>query len=218
MLNLRSSLRVEEGNNMPFCPNCGSPIAGNFCERCGWNAAQMAQQQYPPQYQQPIQQQYTPPQGRSDLPLIVGAIVIAIVVILAGVLFVVLTSKDDGKTGSDGNGGTVTTVPTGAFDFTETSNGNYTGGIVSLSGEVRLSDCSITIIDTSTGASASQGPPIRSGYPVQAGSGLKLTFTDTNSNKKVDAGDVWTLTNAQKNDQIKLIHDTGKAIAAYTIP
>jgi hypothetical protein len=150
--------------------------------------------------------------------MIIGAIVIAVVVIMAVVLFVVLTSDDNGNSGSEGNGGGVTTSPTGAFDFTETTTGNYTGGIVSLSDEVRLSDCSWTIIDTSTGASASQGPPIRSGIPLQAGSGLRLTFTDTNSNDKVDAGDVVTLENAEKGDQIKFIHDTGRSIATYTVP
>ena len=187
---------------------------GNVCQRCGWNATQMAQQQYPQQFQQPMPQQYVPPQGRSDLPLIIGAIVITIIVIIAALLFVVLTSEDDGKKGSDGNGGS-TTAPTGAFEFSETTAGNYTGGIISLSDEVKLSDCSWTIIDID-GSSASQGPPILSGTAIQAGSGLKLTFIDANS--KVDAGDVVTLENAEKGDQIKLIHDTGKSIAAYTIP
>jgi hypothetical protein len=149
--------------------------------------------------------------------MIVGAIVITIIVIIAALLFVVLTSEDDEKNGSDGNGSS-TTAPTGAFDFTETTTGNYTGGIISLSDAVRLSECSWTIIDVSTGASASQGPPIRSGTPVQAGRGLKLTYSDTNPNNKIDAGDVITLENAAKGDQIKLIHDTGKSIAAYTIP
>jgi hypothetical protein len=149
--------------------------------------------------------------------MIVGAIVITIVVIIAVLLFVVLTSDDDGNIGN-GRMESSTTAPTGAFDFTETTTGNYTGGIISLSDDVRLSECSWAVIDVSTGASASQGPPIMSGRPVQAGSGLKLTFTDTNSNSKVDAGDVVTLENAAKGDQIKLIHDTGKSIAAYTIP
>jgi hypothetical protein len=149
--------------------------------------------------------------------MIVGAIVITIIVILAALLFIVFTSEDNGNKGGDGNGGTVRTAPTGAFDFTETTTGSYTGGIISLSDDVKLSDCSWTIVDID-GASASQGPPIISGTPVQAGRGLKLTFTDTNSNNKIDAGDVVTLENAEKGDQIKLIHDTGKSIASYTVP
>jgi hypothetical protein len=149
--------------------------------------------------------------------MIIGAIIIAIVVILAALLFIFLASDDNGKTESDGNGGS-TTSPVGAFDFTETSTGNYTGGIVSLSDTLPLSDCSIAIIDTSTGASASGGPPLPE-YTISTGSdGLTLRYYDTNSNNKVDAGDVWTLTNAYKNDQIKLIHETGKLVATYTIP
>jgi flagellin-like protein len=141
-------------------------------------------------------------------PVIAVILMVAITVVLAAVLYVMVSGMMTGST----------TAPTGAFDFTETSTGNYTGGVISLSDDVKLSDCSWTIIDTSTGASASQGPPILSGTAVQAGTGLKLTFTDTNANSKVDAGDVINLVNADKNDQIKLIHDTGKSIAAYTIP
>jgi hypothetical protein len=313
---------------MPFCENCGNPIMGNFCQRCGWNAAQMPSQpvQKPQQYQQP-QPQYLGPQRRSRAPIVIGVIVIVAIIILALMFFLVLNPEDEGEVkemtqrefmedyeDSDGDGdidnlkslnpgdkvrisdkvadihydydadmtliqcesaedlelslaivldgdqsdryeigdpisvtlhikryeingksvelpkefysylleiGTMdetTTSPTGAFDFSETSTGNYTGGLVSLSSEVKLEDCSWTIIDVSTGASASQGPPIISGTPVQAGRGLKLTFTDANSNEKVDAGDVITLENAAEGDQIRLIHDTGKSIAAYTIP
>jgi hypothetical protein len=178
---------------------------------------QPMQQQYPQQYQQPISQQYAPPQGKSDLPMIVGAIVITIVVIIAAVLFVVFTSEDNGNKGGDGFEGS-TTTPTGAFDFTEVNTGEYVGGIVSLSDDLPLSDCSVTIMDTSSGSSASSGPPLSERTISTGRGGLSLTYSDTNDNNKVDAGDVWTMDNAYRGDQMKLIHDTGATIAAYTIP
>jgi flagellin-like protein len=140
-------------------------------------------------------------------PVIAVILMVAITVVLAAVLYVMVSGMMTGST----------TAPTGAFDFTETTTGNYTGGIVSLSDDVKLSDCSWTIVDIN-GASGSQGPPITGdGTSVTTGGGLSLTFTDTNTNSKVDAGDVVTLANAEKGDQIKLIHDTGKSIAAYTV-
>jgi hypothetical protein len=150
--------------------------------------------------------------------MMVGAIVITIVVILAAVLFVVLTSEDDGNKGSDGNGGTVRTVPTGAFDFAEGDTGDYAGGLVSLSGDLPLSDCSVTIIDVSTGSSASDGPPLSESTLVAGSVGLNLKYHDVNENDKVDVADLWILTNAYEGDQIYLIHETGKEIANYIIP
>jgi flagellin-like protein len=140
-------------------------------------------------------------------PVIAVILMVAITVVLAAVLYVMVSGMMTGST----------TAPTGAFDFTETTTGNYTGGIVSLSDDVKHSDCSWTIVDIN-GASGAQGPPITE-TPVTTGAGgLILTFSDTNPNSKVDAGDVITLTNAEKGDQIKLIHDTGKSIAVYTVP
>jgi hypothetical protein len=110
-----------------------------------------------------------------------------------------------------------TTTPTGALSFTETSVGNYTGGIIALSDELKLSEASITIIDVSDGSAASQGPPLQSGIPFTTSGGLSLTFTDTNANRKMDAGDVWVISNAASGDQIKLVHEDGEMIATYTL-
>jgi hypothetical protein len=112
---------------------------------------------------------------------------------------------------------TATTSPTGALSFTETSQGNFTGGIISLSDEVKLSEASITIIDISDGSSASQGPPLQSGVPFSTSGGMTLTFTDTNGNRKMDAGDVWTISGAENGDQVKWIYETGFVIASYTL-
>jgi hypothetical protein len=110
-----------------------------------------------------------------------------------------------------------TTTPTAALSFTETSVGNYTGGIIALSGEVELSEASITIIDVSDGSAASQGPPLQSGIPMTTSGGLTLTYTDTNGDNQMDPGDVWVVSNGANGDQIKWIHEDGKMIAQYTL-
>jgi hypothetical protein len=109
-----------------------------------------------------------------------------------------------------------TTAPTGALSFTENTLGNYTGGIISLSDQVLISEASITIIDISDGSSSSH-EPMKSGVPLTTSGGMSLTYTDSNSNMKLDAGDVWTITNGAAGDVIKLIHETGKMIAEYTL-
>jgi hypothetical protein len=110
-----------------------------------------------------------------------------------------------------------TTTPTAALDFTETSPGNFTGGIVSLSDKVLLSEASFTIVDVSDGSAASQGPPLLSGIPITTSGGLSLTFTDTNDNYQMDAGDVWVIKNGEHGDLIKWVHENGKMIAQYTL-
>ncbi len=140
-------------------------------------------------------------------PVIAVILMVAITVVLAAVLYVMVSGMMTGST----------TAPTGALDFTDQGGGNYTGGIVSLSDDVKLTDCSVTIIDASDGSSASQGPPLQSGVPITTAGGLEVKFSDTNPNQQIDAGDVWTIKNGADGDQIKLIHDTGKQIAIYTI-
>lgn len=140
-------------------------------------------------------------------PVIAVILMVAITVVLAAVLYVMVSGMMTGTT----------TAPTGALDFHETTTGNYTGGIVSLSDQVKLSDASITIIDATDGSSASQGPPLVSGTPITTSGGMSLKFTDTNNNNRIDAGDVWTVTGGADDDSIRLIHETGKSIATYTL-
>jgi hypothetical protein len=109
-----------------------------------------------------------------------------------------------------------TTTPVAALSFTEQSPGNYTGSIISLNEEVMLSEVSITIIDVSDGSSASQDP-VQSGIPITTSGGLNLTFTDTNGNSRMDAGDVWVIKNGADGDQIKMVYETGSVIATYTL-
>jgi flagellin-like protein len=140
-------------------------------------------------------------------PVIAVILMVAITVVLAAVLYVMVSGMMTGTT----------TAPTGALSFTENTVGNYTGGVISLSDTVKVSDASVTIIDISTGNSKSLDP-LASGTAITPGAGeLSVTYTDSNANLKIDAGDVWTVTNGAAGDIIKLIHKTGKSVAEYTL-
>jgi flagellin-like protein len=139
-------------------------------------------------------------------PVIAVILMVAITVVLAAVLYVMVSGMMSGTT----------TAPTGALSFNEHSVGNYTGGIISLSDTVKISDASITIIDVSDSSSASQDPLV-SGTAVTTSGGLSVKYTDTNGNLKIDAGDVWTVSSGASGDIIKLIHKNGKSIAEYTL-
>jgi flagellin-like protein len=139
-------------------------------------------------------------------PVIAVILMVAITVVLAAVLYVMVSGMMTGTT----------TAPTGALSFSENTPGNYTGGLITLSDKVKITDASVTIIDVSTSLSASQDP-LQDGVALQAGSGLRLTYSDTNGNQELDAGDVWTIQNGGSNDVIKLIHETGKTIAEYEL-
>lgn len=110
-------------------------------------------------------------------------------------------------------------TPTGSFSFSESAHtpGVYNGYLASISDEVLISEASVTIIDDSTQQSASQDP-LLDGSPLQVGGGLKLNYTDSNSNDKLDSGDVWEVENAGSGDQIRLIYrPTGELIASYIL-
>lgn len=188
---------------MPFCENCGSPITGNVCQRCGWNATQNVQHSL--QCQQPHQQD--PQSRRRSIAPIVSGVLIIVSIIILGLFFVWTPPPFEHPS------------PRGSLDFTETSPGNYTGGIIWLSDEVKLSQAIITINDVSDASVASQGPPLLSGVPITTSGGLSLTFTDTNNNNRMDPEDVWTISNGAEGDRIMWLHDaTGRDIARYIIP
>ena len=139
-------------------------------------------------------------------PVIAVILMVAITVVLAAVLYVMVSGMMSGTT----------TAPTGALSFTEHEVGNYTGGIISLSDTVKVTDASITIIDVSDSSSNYQDP-VNSGVPCITTGGLEVKYTDTNGNLRIDAGDVWTVKQGESGDIIKLIHKNGKAIAEYKL-
>jgi hypothetical protein len=154
---------------------------------------------------------YPPPKNDSTKTvLIVVVIVVILVIIVPIILMAIMFSMTSGMmTGT-------TTAPVGALNFREDSPGNYTGGIISLSDHVDVDDVSLSIIDISSGGSASLDPLGDHGT-ARVFNGISCTFTDTNQNGGLDAGDVFFIENGAFGDQIRLIHNTGRSIAEYTL-
>jgi flagellin-like protein len=142
-------------------------------------------------------------------PVIAVILMVAITVVLAAVLYVMVSGMMT----------STSTTPTGAMDFTEGSQtGNFSGSFVSLSKSVKLSDTQVTIIDDSTGGSASINNLEDTKIATVPG-GLTLTYNDINGNNKVDGGDTIRCNNADSKDQIKFVYEpTGGVIAQYTFP
>ena len=140
-------------------------------------------------------------------PVIAVILMVAITVVLAAVLYVMVSGMMT----------STSTTPTGALDFTEssTTNGLYTGSFVSLSKSVKIDDASVTITDDNTGQSASQDP-LDPGTTLAAGTGLNLTYQDNNDNNKLDGGDTIRCYNAATGDQIRFVYrPTGGVVAQY---
>jgi hypothetical protein len=113
-------------------------------------------------------------------------------------------------------------VPTAAFDFTETSPGNYTGGLISASADIFLSDIEIVLYDASWGFSGSDDGDLTDDSPEEIDvsySNLHLEFTDANNNDKLDAGDVFNIYDADSGDRVTIRdYDTWDTIGSYTVP
>jgi hypothetical protein len=153
---------------------------------------------------------YPPP--RSDttkIILIVVLVLVVIFIIVPIILAVVFLSSTGVMTGT-------TTAPTGALSFTENTPGNYTGGIISLSDQVDVEDVALTIIDVSSGRSASLDPLEHQGT-ASVLNGLSCTFYESNQNGNLDAGDIFTIQNGASGDVIRLVFITGRSIAEYTL-
>jgi hypothetical protein len=113
-------------------------------------------------------------------------------------------------------------VPTAAMDFTETTPGNYTGGIVSASGTIFLNDIKIEIYDDGTSWTGNDDGDLTDGDPeeieVRYGN-LRLECSDVNNNDILDAADVIKLYDAESGDRITIRDaDTWDTIGSYTIP
>ena len=112
---------------------------------------------------------------------------------------------------------TTATTPTGAFNFTETSPGNYTGGLISFSESgVDLSNIAMVILH----GSMSNKDTVEKLYnhaTVEVEGGLRCTFEDVNSNNQLDINDRFYVWKAGPEDILKLVYiGTGGVMAQYT--
>ncbi len=114
-------------------------------------------------------------------------------------------------------------APTAALDFTESplSSGNFTGGIVSASDVIYLSDIKIEIYDSSTSWTGEDDGDLTDNDPEEIDvwfGNLYCEFTDVNDNDKLDAADIIQLFNAESGDRIEIQDLSSEdTIASYTI-
>lgn len=195
---------------MVHCTNCGSPMTGNVCQRCGWSAIQT---QTP--YQSPIQPQayQQPPPGGGGMVIVFAVIIIVVVAALAVVFLIVFS---DGDSSSNGGIGETETTPKGSLFFTEDPNvaGRY---YITFQGSIENTNLEIRITDASTGQSAVMDEPI-DGEFAAVGSGMNITYDDANNNQKLDAADQLLIQNGDTSDELTVVYKpTGEIVARATL-
>jgi flagellin-like protein len=138
---------------------------------------------------------------RGVSPVIAVILMVAITVVLASVLYVMVSGWFD----------PIKKTPTVAMDFRETDpeNGIYIGSIISIDEKTEFDDVTVTITDISEQTSKAMEPLSNEGT-ASCGEGLlDITYQDLNENGRLDGADVFTVNNGQQNDIIKLTHSGG---------
>jgi flagellin-like protein len=132
-------------------------------------------------------------------PVIAVILLVAMTVVLVAVLYYSVSGMIDETQ--------ITPVAALGFKEHETIEGQYTGGVVSISYKTFTKDVSMTIVDVDSGsseviqpltngASASAGP---------AGSEITVTYQDEGKQGILDSSDVIFITGATTGDKIILI-------------
>ena len=135
-------------------------------------------------------------------PVIAVILMVAITVVLAAVLYVMVSGMME----------ETKTTPTGALNFTQVGSADvngfktYSGGLVSLSRDVDFVDVSMTIVNgTASSASAGVEGCLTTAAVVAGTPAFSVTYSDTNANGKLDSGDVFSVSGASSGDQMKLV-------------
>lgn len=133
-------------------------------------------------------------------PVIAVILLVAMTVVLVAVLYYSVSGMID-KT---------MITPVGAMSFREheTIDGQYIGGIVSISSKVYTDDVSMSIVDVESGSS-NVIQPLADGASASAGpigSQINVTFDDAGKTGTLDSSDVIFVTGATHGDRIILIY------------
>lgn len=133
-------------------------------------------------------------------PVIAVILLVAMTVVLVAVLYYSVSGMIDETK--------ITPVAALAFKEHETNEGQYTGGIVSISSKVYTSDVSMTVVDVETGSS-DVIQPLTDGASISvglAGSEITVTYDDAGNPGILDSSDVIFITGATYKDRIVLIY------------
>jgi flagellin-like protein len=132
-------------------------------------------------------------------PVIAVILLVAMTVVLVAVLYYSVSGMIDETK--------VTPVAALGFKEHETIEGQYTGGVVSISYKTFIDDVSITIVDVDSGDS-SVIQPLTDGASDSAGpagSEITVTYQDEGKQGILDSSDVFFITGATTGDKIILI-------------
>jgi hypothetical protein len=187
------------------CPNCGQTLTfvpqyqNWYCASCGT---------YP--FARPVPAPYNAPKKDESNLLVIIVIVVILAVILPIAVALLYVAPSGMLT-------EISTTPTGALDFTESTQtpGLYMGSFISLSKSVKLSDAQVTITDDSLGQSDSTND-LSTDKEASVTGGMTLNYLDNNANEKIDGGDTIRVSNADTGDIVKFVYSpTGGVIASY---
>ena len=131
-------------------------------------------------------------------PVIAVILMVAITVVLAAVLYVMVS----------GMLGTTGTTPTVSMNWNEDPEepGNYTGNVVSISGVSSINTDDVTVTVTHGGTSDSKdldtfGTLVIPGTPT-----FTLSFTDLDPDEKLGAEDIFSIIGGSSGDLIRLVY------------
>lgn len=130
-------------------------------------------------------------------PVIAVILMVAITVVLAAVLYVMVS----------GMLGSTNTTPTISMNWEEDPQnvGNYTGNVVRISGSkaIRLEDVSVTV--TAGSLSSSRALDVLTGSPLTVGTFI-LSLNDLSPSDRLGAEDIFTVTSGNTGDMIRLVY------------
>jgi flagellin-like protein len=156
-----------------------------------------------------VKQFWKDPRGVS--PVIAVVLLVAITVVLVSVLYFSVSGMIT-KTRQ---------TPVTALDFVESDEveGEYTGGIVSISEKVKLPDVSLTLIDSETGEAALISPLVDNGQAEAGapGEAIHILYNDANDNNQLDTSDVFYITNGTAGDKVTLSYIPTDGLLDYYI-
>jgi flagellin-like protein len=146
-------------------------------------------------------------------PVIAVILLVAITVVLVSVLYFTVSGMID----------ETKMTPVGAFNFREheTIEGQFTGGIISVSSKVYIDDVSLTVVDAESGGSdiihpMAEGQSAQAGPP---GSQINITYDDEGKMGVLDSSDVFFVTGATHGDKVILTYiPSDDRIALWSTP
>jgi flagellin-like protein len=139
-------------------------------------------------------------------PVIAVILMVAITVVLAAVLYVMVSGMMQ----------STETTPRGSLSFSDDPNVSlkYIG---QFQGSVKLDKVDISILDASTGQTAVEQAPTGD-FTITTAGGLNLSYDDVQPDGKMDASDILIITGGGAGDKVTIVwKSTGETVGSDTI-